>query len=338
MFALAAFVLGFAVCFVPYNVHAARVTARDGTLIRKPIYGFYISQGWVDPRPNAYPDTEADGYLYAISLYGSPESNHESLIEAIGRHPGTAWRRVRLNFSAFYARFLSGEFFPAIWTLFAALGVIFAWARGTRTERRVAPFLLGCFGCTHFILIFHIDPRYLTIGVPPLLLLAAFGADRVVTLSGKPWRSRIVATAVIAVLAWAAHGQIERWRNCNPTDLRGVVAMRSLGEHFRHVVPRPTLAVNREPHIEFVSSANVPLPGEDAFLLAYFSHTAWVGLGADGPFPRGKFYAYRASPADYRYVPADELKQHPVSEGTVIDEYENPVLGRYALVKLSGRK
>jgi hypothetical protein len=78
-----------------------------------------------------------------------------------------------------------------------------------------------------------------------------------------------------------------------------------------------------------------PLHAEDQFLLAYFSRTAWVNRGAEGPFPRGRFYSYRECPDDYLYVPAEKIGDAAVTKGgRVIADYENPVLGRYYLVQI----
>jgi hypothetical protein len=62
---LAILLAAFAAVFVPYNLYVDHVVQRDGTIIRKSIYNFYISQGWADPPPGELADTEADGFVYA---------------------------------------------------------------------------------------------------------------------------------------------------------------------------------------------------------------------------------------------------------------------------------
>jgi hypothetical protein len=75
---------------------------------------------------------------------------------------------------------------------------------------------------------------------------------------------------------------------------------------------------------------------ENQFLLAYFSHTAWVNRGAEGDFPRGRLYSYRECPDDYRYVPADQMTDPGArKDPRIIDEYDNPVLGHYCLLQLN---
>jgi hypothetical protein len=111
--------------------------------------------------------------------------------------------------------------------------------------------------------------------------------------------------------------------------------MRSLGAHFRSLVLPPLSSGNREPHLWFEFPERSPLFPEDQFLLAYFSRTAWVNRGAEGPFPRGRMYSFRDCPDDYRYVPAEKIGDAKATGGgRIVDAYDNPVLGRYYLVRL----
>jgi hypothetical protein len=335
---LAAYLAAFLFIFVPYNLYAGHVAARDGLLIRKAIYGMYISQGWVDPPSNVGPDIEADGYVYAQKLYGDPLKNGESLFTAIGHNVPAFWRRVRLNAVAFYAKFLDPGFFLPWWGL-AVLGLVGLLAGGMvpPSDRRYLVFLLGLFLSAHFILIYHIDARYLTITVPPLLLLTACLIHYVLG-----WLRRVPAPfhailpiVVLAGIVYGSRDQFRRVARHRGPNTHSIPAMRSLGEHFRSVVTKPPAGGNREPHVWLVFPDRSPLYAEDQFLLAYFSRTAWVNRGAEGPFPRGRFYSYRECPDDYRYVPAEKIGDAAVTQGgRIVGECDNPILGHYYLVRL----
>lgn len=336
---LLVYVAAFAVCFVSYNVFAEHAANRDGILFRKSIYGFYLSQGWADPPPGVSADIESDGYQYAIQLYGDPVANHESALRAVTHNPSAFFHRVLRNFRAFYSRYNDLLFFPLVWTICAvgAIGLLPAKSTSFR-DRVLLVFLLGLFGASHFVLIFHIDSRYLTINLPPLILFMAYGASRLDTaLVSRPvvWRASAMAAWLILIVT-SSHVTWRGWQEPAEPNTRSMIALRSLGRHFTATIPHPVLAGNREPHLLLVYSKESPLAPEDHFLLGYFSKTSWHNDGAAGATPRGKFYSFRDCPIDYMYVPAERVQEGKLlGKGTIVTSYDNPVLGRYYLVQMN---
>lgn len=327
----------FLVCFVPYNLHAEQVAQRDGLLIRKPLYGFYVSQGWVDPPPWVGPDIEADGYVYAQQLYGKPAENGESLLKAIARNPGALLRRVRLNLAGFYRHLVDPAFF-APWVAAAAAAALVLLVAGLvpAEERRALLCLAGMFAATHFILIFHIDARYLTIAMPALLLLAAGAGHYLLCVVGRVPRPAQLTLNVLllAGLVWGARGQLgQLWRHREP-NRTSIPAFRALGEQFRMDAAGFVSRQNREPHLRFVFPALSPLFPEDQFLLAYFTRTAWFNAGAEGALPRGRLYSYRDCPDDFVFVPDEQIDAYRGNPAfRIVSSRDNPVLGRYHLVQ-----
>ncbi len=336
---LAAWWLMFLVCFIPYNAYADHVATRDGLLARKSIYTLYMSQGWADPPPDAVADTEGSGYAYAIKLYGDPLANGESAIRAFRNNLPAFERRVRLNTEAFYLSFHDPDFFPPVWAAAALLTAgMFVTGLIPPAQRLSVCLLLGCFVAIHFILIYHIDRRYLTVAIPALILLASGGVHYLLHGIGRLPRPLAVGlnVAVFAGLIFASRAEFRTLHDHLPRNRQSLAAMDSLGTHFRSLVPHPHLAGNREPHIGFVAPANSPIYPEDPTLLAYFSRTAWVNHGAEGTFPRGRFYSFRECADDYRYVPAEQLAAQTADPSIkVIADYVNPVLGRYYLLQLN---
>ena len=336
---LGALLLVFGFIFVPYNIYAEHVTRRDGTSIRKSIYGFYMSQGWADPPPGELADTEGDGYIYAIKLYGDPVANGESMLTAIRHNPQAFLRRVKLNSSAFYALYHSPDFYPAAWAAgdLILLGLLLTGLLPVG-DRPCLLFLCGLFLASHFVLMFHIDERYLTIGVPPLILLLAGLIHYVIHASAKLSPTAGIATGLIVagVLVGVGHRQYLRVRNHRPANTQSIAAMKSFGRHFLAVVKTPRLAGNREPHVGFDFPNPTRIYLEDQFLLPYFSHTALVAHNTVSAYPRPKFYSFREVPDDYLYVPAELFKTlDPKLAAKAIDEYDNPVLGHYYLLELN---
>lgn len=80
-------------------------------------------------------------------------------------------------------------------------------------------------------------------------------------------------------------------------------------------------------------------------LMAYFTRTswtisapdgpfygAWITADADGPFPRGRLYAFRNRPDDYEFLPSRYVDRRQVRE-RILSEVVVPGLGRYLLIK-----
>ncbi len=327
----------FLLLFVPYNVYAAQVNARDGILIRKTIYGFYMSQGWADPATDAGGDIEGDGYLYAIKLYGDPLANGESLVCAVLKNPAALQRRVQLNAARFYQLYFDRDFVAPWLTGAAALGVLLGIGATAAKRRPLAWFLVGLFAATHFVLIFHIDPRYLTIAVPPLIL----GGVILVHVGTTFWAKRLpslpawaLAVPALGLVAFLARDQMRTLWPAGSPGGAGTVVMKAFGDHFRAAVKQPHLIENTEPHIVLLFPAKSAIPPEDQFLLPYFAHTAWVNRGAAGKFPRGKFYSFRDCEDDYVYVPAELRQDGRFTAARVVSEFESPVLGHYFLFEM----
>jgi hypothetical protein len=336
---LAACLVAFLAVFIPYNIYAEHVAHRDGLKIRKSIYGFYMSQGWSDPPPNVGPDIEAEGYAYAIKLYGTPLANGESAIRAFSNNLPAFWRRVRLNTQAFYRAYSDPAFFGSLWgTSILLLAGLLACGLVPAEHRLAICLLFLLFCASHFVLIYHIDLRYLTVGVPPLLLLMTGCVHYLLRWIGKLPRligTGLTIAALIGVVC-ASKDQWGRLRNHAERNTRSILAMQSLGAHFRTVVTQPRLVKNREPHIGFETPEPSPVYGEDFMLLDYFSHSAYVNHGAEGAFPRGVFYSFRECDDDYRYVPEARLAAETAVKGVkVIADYQNPVLGRYFLLQMN---
>jgi hypothetical protein len=326
---------------VPVNIYAEHVANRDGTLMRKVIYQLYLSQGWVDPPPKVGPGIEGDGYAFAKQLYGDPKELNESVVAAIRSNPDAFGRRLRLNASRFYGLLFDGGFFR-IWQGAAALALLgLSVTSFVRNEERfVILFCAGMFAASHGLCAFLIDPRYVTICIPALLLLAAGGTARVMVWLGRSRRpfGLILVLAAAGLILWNARDHLTRLRNHLPPYERGVVAIRALAEHFSSVASANRPHVNREPHIELRFPSDSPVPPEEGFLMAYFTHSAWIGGEAEGPFPRGRFYAFRNIEPDFIYVPSESyLGPQMFPEMSLIGKHSNPIMGDFYLFQRTAR-
>lgn len=320
---LAGYALAFAVCFVPYNVHTSRESERHGLLIRKPIYGFYTGEGWLGIHADLGPDMEAGGYIRAIETYGDPIANRESLLVAIGNNPAAFLKRVQANTRNFYGHLRNPQFFSPLWTYAALAGLILAFVlRTQRASRPIILLLAGAFAATHFLLIFHIDSRYLSIALPPLLLLVVFAVQAL----ARHWTLAITLAIVVAL---PGKDTVRRLIDHPAHDPLPVAVLRALGEHFRATGPHPRPATNLEPHLYVIFPDFSRMAPEDHMLLGYFSRTSLAASGAEGPFPRGRLYSFRDCPNNFLYMPYAMAKD---GGRNIVGDLELPVLGRYALV------
>lgn len=337
--ALLVFAGTFAPLFIGYNVSANHVAARDGILIRKAIYGFYMSQGWAEPPSTVAGDIEANGYVKAIEVYGDPVQNNESLFTAIRRNPSAFSRRVEGNAARFYQLYSNPVFMSRTWSIIA-LGAALVALIGTRGGARlVTLFLVGLFCGSHFVLIYHIDPRYMTINIPALLQLIALGLHVVLEWLAKRRSSVPVVLAQGAALAgtcWLGYPVLVHASQLSDDPSAKIAALRAVGAHFRSTAAHHGPLLNREPHIVLHFPDRSPIPPEEQFLIPYFSRTAWVNGGAEGVFPRGRFYSYRESPVDFEYLPQSKLSDPSTLAGRrLVAEAEFPILGRYVLLQKS---
>lgn len=333
---VASFALGLLAFVLPYNLYAGHVAERDGLLLRKTIYGLYASQGWADPAPDAGEDTEGDGYVYATKLYGDPVANGESVFRAIRHNPPAFLRRIRLNLGAFYRLYWDRNFFHPLWSVAVAALLVPLLKRALPDGRKTGVvFLFGLFLCSHFVLLFHVDPRYLSINIPALILLSVGWVHSGFQWAGaRRFASYGFLSFVLVFVFHTAQPQFEQVRQ-HPSPVPSISALAALGRHFRATVPSPRLVRNREPHIGFIPPAISPLYPEDPIIVAYFTHSAWLAHGADGPFPRGKIYSFRECEDDYLYIPQDRVGETGLTQnGRVIATFSHPVLGSYALLQL----
>jgi hypothetical protein len=336
----------FLVFFVSYNAYADYVSARDGLWGRKSIYVFYTSQGWVDP-PRIRFDTEGEGYIYAMQLYGDPKSNDESLFKAITRNPAAFERRVRLNLSSFYGNYDNNDFVPRAWSLFALVPLLVLLVRwGAVPRRNHVPilFLYGLFAATNFILVYHIDSRYLTINIPALILLAAYSVSLLSRVSVPPAVSHAIVAAISAVLILAVWPQVKQVVANGGRRPAGVEIVKAAAKQYRALAGRRLNTNNREPHVHFRLPPR-SLPAEDTMLFPYFTRTAWtisppdgpfggawLTADADGAFPRGRVYAFRDCPSDFEFVPSKSVDRRR-AKTRIVAETVVPGLGPYALLK-----
>ena len=320
-----AFVAGFALFFVPSNIYQSWVKTHYGIWGPSAISTFYSAEAWVTGNG----DEEA-GFAKDEELYGSLESNRFSLLRAMARNPSALRARLAVNVPRFFRFFAFEPFFDPTWlVLLLGFGLDPALAR-----RRLTPLVwLGLlFLCTTNVCFLQIDPRYLTICLPVILLILCGGftclGNGVQRMLG---RGKVAASlACLALLgllmAGRSHDQLTTVSSHSSRKLgvRALEFARGLAQNFRQVEgsDRPdVLMVRPDP--------NLPLDQPDLFLVSYFAGTA-IAWPESGRYRRDKVFSMIAKKPEYVYL----LQRARVGSEAPIAEYHS-TFGVYSLYRAS---
>jgi hypothetical protein len=322
-----AFVVGFALFFVPSNMYQSWAKTHYGIWGPSAITTFYAAEAWVTGNG----DEEA-GFAQGEQLYGSLESNRYSLPRAMARNPSALRARLAINVPRFFRFFAFEQFFAPVWlVLLLGFGLDLALAR-----RRLIPLAwLGLlFLCTTTVCFLQIDPRYLTICLPVILLIVCGGftclGNGVQRMLGRG--KGTASLACLALLGWLVGGisydQLIT-ASSHASRVAGVRVLeftRGLAQHFRQVTGshRPdVLLVRPDPNL-LVSEA-------DLFLVSYFAGTA-IAWPESGRYRRDKIFSMVYKQPEYVYLPQGAA----VGSEPPIAEYHSH-FGVYSLFRASQR-
>jgi hypothetical protein len=324
---VSAFVVGFALSFVPANIYQSWAKAHYGIWGPSAITTFYSAQAWVDGTG----DEEA-GFAKAEELYGSLESNRFGLLQAMARNPSALRARLAINVPRFFRFFAFQQFFqPVFLVLLLGFGLDLALAR-----RRLTPLVwLGLlFLCTTTVCFFHIDSRYLTICLPGILLILCGGltclGNGVQRMFGRGKVAvSLACLALLGLLSGATcYDQLIAVKN-HPARGEGVRAVeftRGLARHFRQVTgsDRPAVLMVRP-------GPNLKLSEPDLFMVSYFAGTA-IAWPESVRYRRDKVFSMIPKQPEYVYLPQGAA----VGSEPPIAEYHSQ-FGVYSLFRASQR-
>lgn len=325
---IAAFLLGFGLLFVPAMLYQHWAKTRYNLWGPSAISTYYASEAWVTGAGD-----EDAGFAQAERLYGSLESNRFSLIRAITRNPAALGSRLATNVPKFLRLFASRDFFDPVW-LWLIPGFAFDPALA---RKRLVPllWLALLFLCSTSVCLFQIDPRYLIISLPCLVLIVCGGLTcftrGVQRIFG---RGRLAITLgcllLLALRSGAAsYGQLISAAT-NPLrgeGIRTVEFARDLARHFRQ-----TIHPDRPPVLMVRPESHSGMNQTDMFLVSYFAGTA-IAWPPSTQYPRDKIFSTIPKEPDYIYVP----QQADVKLGSPIAEYRAPGGTYYDLLHAAGR-
>jgi hypothetical protein len=297
------FVLGsFLAMLAPYNLYTRYVASHYGVTGPSALSTFYGSEAWA----NGSNDEEA-GYSQAIDKYGAIEHYHDSLLLFLLRRPDVGLSRLRLNVPKLLELYAGGFLCRTIWLI----GLLFVvgdliWLK----RRRIEYLYCFClFGGSFALCLYHIDTRYATIAIAPVMFIlcggvSAFwmGAVRI------RWRGAMVCAALCLVLAvfYVGRGAYRSLEDRGQAGQYGsawasIRALKALAADFNLHIHGGWHAVVVQP-----ASRSVMNPMDTSLVFPYFAGTG-VLWSAVGRYPRDKYFSMVPKRADYVYVPKDAL-------------------------------
>ena len=307
---------GFLLLFLPYSLWRSTNAAEYNLLTVKPIYQFYNSQGWADPKPtDRSGDVEGDGYIYAIELYGTPEENSESIVKAIARNPQSFIRRVVKNSESLFGLFLSGEFvkwYVLALFLFSPLSLVFM----STPERISYLYLLSSFLNIVPFIFLHIDPRYITICVPFFILMASFSVAALGRLKIPALWPAVICLVVLTLLVEGLPGHARALLQTFARPPFDPTPMRELARRFLDIA-KPKFDERRRMYVKLdLPSDFFGERPENSQLVYYYLRSALVLKGAEGIYPRGRIFSFRDCPPTHKILLAGrEIKSSPEDAG-----------------------
>ncbi len=287
----------FMVILAPYLLYNRYVKAHYGLSGPSALTIFYASEGWFDGSNN-----EVAGYARVVDRYGSVEQYGNSLAVFLWRHPDAMLLRMRGNLPKLAALYSTGLMCPTIWFSMLPFAVIGAF--WLNKGRLIYAYCSGLFISSLGVVLFHIDPRYATVGTPALMLLLCGGVYAFWRLISRRGRSTAVFGAACLILAALdvsrkayipfAHELREGGygRSHVSTDIAKNLAM----DFQRHVASRAQTALLVEP-----GSGSRLAPEDSLLLVSYFAHTgiAWQGAG---PYAIDKIFSMVPKTPQFEYV------------------------------------
>lgn len=285
----------FLLIFLPHQAWVSHEAAKYDLLSDKKLYQFYASQGWSVLKPGSGSrDIEAEGYEYAIELYGTPESNDFSVARAIWRNPRAFAARLEENSTRLQAVLRSEHFFSPLLRLLM-VGAPLIWGlvlvSGGKAQTRTFLWAAASFATVAVFLALHIDERYVTVSVPFAILLALYSVHGLAALAGNR-RQRIVLTVAFVVAAALIPGGVRRVFSMMPKECANLEPMRELARQFI-AITRPTKSDRAQMYVAF--GLDVRRPAEDVFMFWYFTRTTMaMGRPSDSTYPRNRLYSFRA--------------------------------------------
>jgi hypothetical protein len=292
----------FMVVTAPYAVYSRHVRAHYGIVGPSALTTFYASEAWV----NGDGDEDA-GFVRASVKYGTTEQHGDSLVVFLWRRPEAGFERVRINVPVLLSLYRGGALFHVAW--FVALPFAVLDALGRKRRPRIYLYCLVLFAGSFAVCLFHVDPRYATLGLPPLILILGGGTSAVWEVARRTRRTWVLAMASLCTLVGGAV--------VGATSL-GVLAVRLRAGRYgeaRHAI-RDIKALAEDFRARRGESRDVLViaPGAGSrmaqesanFLVSYFAGTGLPWFG-QGPYPRDKIFSMVAKPANYAYLPESAL-------------------------------
>jgi hypothetical protein len=286
----------------PYLLYSHRVRARYGIVGPSALTTFYASEAWIASDGN-----EDVAFRRATMRYGPIEQHGASLARFLWRHPEVGFERLRTNVPRLLALYTGGSFFHTAWLL--ALPFAFLDAVWLKRQRRVYLYCLGLFAGSFAVCLFHVDPRYATFGIPPLMLIFGGGTStfrEIARRRGQTWAPATASLGLVVGGAGVGAASLEvladRLRSGMYGQARQAIRdSEALAADFRARRTASSDVLEIRPAAASAMAREYP-----TFLASYFAGTALPWFGKEW-YPRDSILSMVPKRVDYAYMPESIL-------------------------------
>ncbi len=334
----------FVTIFTGHKEFTSREVEKYGLMGHTSIITFYNSEGWnrLYQGLSISGDIEKEGYLKAIEIYGTPEANNFSVLETIKKNPFATYQRIRGNFPLLIKLLWDGTLIHPWVGFLILIGAIYA-IRRSQTLYFSLFFLMAI--VVGLFLIFHINPRYISISVPAMILMGVAGFAGIyetlkthLTNAGIlywGYRKILGGTAmVLGILVFASNSVTPLFSQLKKSPkLSHLNFGKALGHAFTRDIQTPS-----EKYINItLPNGFEHSPGVD-FTVIYFTQASKDWGGGGDIYPRDRIFSFwdkNPSPDSiYLYLPEDRLySTNVLLKKRPIHSVHDELLGNYYLFK-----
>lgn len=254
------------------------------------IAAFYNSEGWVFP-DEARGDTEAEGWNNAIAKYGHPEIYGYSLIKVIAQNPEPIFLRIKKNYEHFYNTLVIFDFIYIKIILFFIFFILF---NPNKFFRDNLFFIASGLVAPLFFLILHVSNRYISIGIPFLLILFSTGYGGLIHLISKfnVLNKKFISIACLLIVLLMTFNyrknlytfqELSSNKNIKDKIHRQILLNQSIGMELNKISSIERIQLI--PRL-LVTSDSLLYP----YLISYYSNQPCF-MGESGAYPRDKIFS-----------------------------------------------
>jgi hypothetical protein len=295
--------MAFSTVWVPVKLYELRVKSQYHLWGATLLLTFYNSEAWA----NGVND-EAAGFDAAGKMYGPVESHDFSFAKMISRHPEALRVRFRTNFPQVISLFRRNRLCNLAWLAFIPFLAIHMLSFRPEKLALSVYFLSMVLFPILLVLVMHVDPRYLVIGVPGLLFLSVGGVTSCWHMIVRSRRRWLYVLGSLCLIAGTVRIGRATYNELAPLLRSGAFGRARLQIRQAQALAQGFLRYSgaTSPKVLLVPDLLPPDIGMFQFLVSYYADTA-IPWPRSPVYPIEKIFSMVHKVPDYEFVPQHYL-------------------------------